>query len=140
MYKSMNILRIIQKALVEVVSLRSSGMNITKRPGNIVFVISYIILLIGFIVFFFVIMQYVRKKMSVEMDMSVIMSGKSVETDNFFINLYDYWTNFYHENKKIFFFILTWCRNLKCTYVRSGQKNYQTWIKYSINIKREIDT
>ena len=79
-------------------------MNITKRPGNIVFVISYIILLIGFIVFFFVIMQYVRKKMSVEMDMSVIMSGKSVETDNFFINLYDYWTNFYHENKKFSFF------------------------------------
>ena len=100
----MNILRIIQKALVEVVSLRSSKMNITKRPGNIVFVISYIILLIGFIVFFFVIMQYVRKKMSVEMDMSVIMSGKSVETDNFFINLYDYWTNFYHENKKFSFF------------------------------------
>ena len=100
----MNILRIIQKVLVEVVSLRSSKMNITKRPGNIVFVISYIMLLIGFIVFFFVIMQYVRKKMSVEMDMSVIMSGKSVETDNFFINLYDYWTNFYHENKKFSFF------------------------------------
>ena len=59
MYKqkqSMNILRIIQKVLVEVISLRSSKMNITKRSGNIVFVISYIILLIGFIVFVFVIM------------------------------------------------------------------------------------
>ena len=56
MYKqiqSMNILRIIKKVLVEVVSLKSLKMNITKRPGNIVFVISYIILLIGFIVFFF---------------------------------------------------------------------------------------
>ena len=100
----MNILRTIQKVLVEVVPLRSSKMNITKRPGNIAFVISYVILLIGFIVFFFVIMQYVRKKMSVEMEMSVKMSRKSVETDNFFINLYDYWTNFYHENKKFSFF------------------------------------
>ena len=54
--QSMNILRIIQKVLVEVVSYRSSKMNITKRTGNIVFVISYIILLIDFIVFFFVIM------------------------------------------------------------------------------------
>ena len=51
--QSMNILRIIQKVLVEVVSLRSSKMNITKRSGNIVFVISYFILLIGFINFFF---------------------------------------------------------------------------------------
>ena len=54
--QSMNILRIIQKVLVEVVSYRSSKMNITKRTGNIVFIISYIILLIDFIVFFFVIM------------------------------------------------------------------------------------
>ena len=54
--QSMNILRIIQKVLVEVISYRSSKMNITKRTGNIVFVISYIILLIDFIVFFFVIM------------------------------------------------------------------------------------
>ena len=61
----MNILRIIQKVLVEVVSLRSSKMNITKRPGNIVFIISYIILLIGFIIFFFVIMEYIIKKMSI---------------------------------------------------------------------------
>ena len=53
--QSMNILRIIQKVLVEVVSFRRSKMNITKRPGNTVFVITYIIL-IGFIVFFFVIM------------------------------------------------------------------------------------
>ena len=56
MYKqiqAMNILRITKKVLVEVVSLKSLKMNITKRPGNIVFVISYIILLIGFIVFFF---------------------------------------------------------------------------------------
>ena len=56
MYKqiqSMNILRIIKKVLVEVVLLKSLKMNITKRPGNIVFVISYIILFIGFIVFFF---------------------------------------------------------------------------------------
>ena len=59
MYKqiqAMNILRITKKVLVEVVWLKSLKMNITKRPGNIVFVISYIILLIGFIVFFFVIM------------------------------------------------------------------------------------
>ena len=54
--QSMNILRIIQKVLVEVVSFRRSKMNITKRPGNTVFFITYIILLIGFIVFFFVIM------------------------------------------------------------------------------------
>ena len=49
-------LTIIQKVLVEFVSFRSSKMNITKRPGNIVFVISYIILLIGFIVFLFAIL------------------------------------------------------------------------------------
>ena len=106
--KSMNILRIIQKVLVEVVSLRSSKMNITKRPGNIVFVISYIILLIGFIVFFFLILWYVRKKMSNNTYGSLGLRiaslndcfGKSVKTDTLFINLYDYWTNFHDENKK----------------------------------------
>ena len=54
--KSMNIFRIIEKVLVAVVSLRSLKINITKRPGNIVFVIFYIILLIDFIVLYFVIM------------------------------------------------------------------------------------
>ena len=29
--------------------------------------------------------------------------GKSVETDTFLINLYDYWTNFYDENQKFSF-------------------------------------
>ena len=94
----MNILRIIQKVLVEVVSLRSSKMNITKRPGNIVFVISYMILLIGFFVFFFVIMQYIRKKMSSNTYGSLGLRiaslnncfGKSVKTDTLFINLHDY--------------------------------------------------
>ena len=109
--QSMNILRIIQKVLVEVVSYRSSKMNITKRTGNIVFIISYIILLIDFIVFFFVIMQYVRKKMSNNTYGSLGLRiatlnhcfGKSVKTDTLFINLYDYWTNFHNENKKFYF-------------------------------------
>ena len=139
MYKqkqSMNILRIIQKKLVEVVSLRSSKMNITKRPGNIVFFISYMILLIGFIVFFFVIMQYIRKKMSSNTYGSLGLRiaslnncfGKSVKTDTLFINLYDYWTNFHDENKKFYFCHSHLCANLKYTYVRSGQKTYQTWM------------
>ena len=29
--------------------------------------------------------------------------GKTVKTDTLFINLYDYWTNFHNENKKIYF-------------------------------------
>ena len=29
--------------------------------------------------------------------------GKSVKTDTLFKNLYDYWTNFHDENKKIYF-------------------------------------
>ena len=106
----MNILRIIQKVLVEVISLRSSKMNITKRSGNIVFVISYIILLIGFNVFFFVIMQYVRKKMSnntygslgLRIASLIDCFGKSVKTDTLSINLYDYWANFHDGNKKFY--------------------------------------
>ena len=86
-------------------------MNITKRPGNIVFVISYIILLIGFIVFFFVILWYVRKKMSNNTYGSLGLRiaslndcfGNSVKTDTLFINLYDYWTNFHNENKNFYF-------------------------------------
>ena len=97
--------------MVEVVLLRSSKMNITKRPDNIVFVISYIILLIGFIVFFFVILWYVRKKMpnntygSLGLRIASLNDcfGKSVKTDTLFINLYDYWTNFHDENKKYYF-------------------------------------
>ena len=128
--KSMNILRIIQEVLVEVVSLRSSKLNITKGPGNIVFVISYIILLIGFLVFFFVIMWYVRKKMSdntygslgVRIASLNYCFGKSIKTDTLFKNLYDCWTRFHDENKKYYF----WHSHLKCTYVRCGQKTHQT--------------
>ena len=107
----MNILRIIKKVLVEVVSLKSLKMNITKRPGNIVFVISYIILLIGFIVFFFCNYVVRQKKLSNNTYGSLGLRiaslndcfGKSIKTDTLFINLYDYWTNFHDKNKKFYF-------------------------------------
>ena len=107
----MNILRIIKKVLVEVVSLKSLKMNITKRPGNIVFVISYIILLIGFIVFFFCNYVVRQKKLSNNTYGSLGLRiaslndcfGKSIKTDTLFINLYDYWTNFHDKNKKSYF-------------------------------------
>ena len=66
------------------------------------------------------------------MDMSVIMSGKSVETDNFFINLYDYWTNFYHENKKFSFFHSYLMQKLEM-YIR------KKWSKELPNVNKVFD-
>ena len=84
-------------------------MIIAKKHGRIIFVISQCVFLIGFLVFLFLIMQWVRKKMSNNTYGSYGLReerlndplGKKIKFDTLFNNLYDYWTLYHHPNQQI---------------------------------------
>ena len=58
----MSISRLTQKVWVEAVLLKKIKMITTKKHGRIIFVICQCVFFIGFIIFLFLIMYWVRKK------------------------------------------------------------------------------